>query len=254
MKFFLITLFLFALIITPCFFLKNKPVHVSIDDCYLSLMDLYQNKSYTTIFNQPLLKELKELHEKTGAKFTLYTYASAPTDSFEIDSLSANFIEEFNENFDWLKIGFHAASPSQKRDDIKSFADGYKRFKKFSKQSKTIRLHYFYANQEQINLLKQNGLTTLLSADDNRISYSLPNELNESLLQKQAISLNGLEYKKTDFRIEKTFFPVFNIWSHMTDNEIIFFTHEWALSPLNKFKFKTTIFYLSLYGCKFISD
>ncbi len=55
---------------------QNKVVHISIDDVE-AIFDLINNQdTYSSLFDQPFMGYLKELHDRYGAYFALYTYRS----------------------------------------------------------------------------------------------------------------------------------------------------------------------------------
>ena len=87
----------------------NKIVQISFDDVYLCIKDLKDTLRYTSVFQQPFLKSLKELHDVYGAVFSLYVYEKA--DNFVITEVPDKFRNEFIENSEWLKFGYHAIEP-----------------------------------------------------------------------------------------------------------------------------------------------
>lgn len=48
---------------------QNKIVQISFDDVYLCIKDLKDTLRYTSVFQQPFFKSLKELHDVYGAVF-----------------------------------------------------------------------------------------------------------------------------------------------------------------------------------------
>lgn len=88
---------------------QNKIVQISFDDVYLCIKDLKDTLRYTSVFQQPFFKSLKELHDVYGAVFSLYVYEKA--DNFVITEVPDKFRNEFIENSEWLKFGYHAIEP-----------------------------------------------------------------------------------------------------------------------------------------------
>ena len=79
-----------------CFY--NKPVHYSIDDVEICMRDLCQgDKKYESIFQQPFFSFLKKLHNRTGAKITLYTYERYGD---SIGRIPTHLIQEIRDNAD----------------------------------------------------------------------------------------------------------------------------------------------------------
>lgn len=168
---------------------QNKECHISIDDVSISMKDLTENEVvYTSIFDQDLFAWLRSLHNMTGAKFTLYVYEE--DNVYSINEFPKKYKEEFEKNNSWLKIGYHAKNPSISKDSIANyevFASSFNNVNNILSnkvgiaKAKMIRLHYFFATPEEVALLKRSGVAYLLSADDNRISYSLSKSRNDSL-------------------------------------------------------------------------
>ena len=246
-------------ILLPFYWLKHKPVHVSIDDVEICLRDLQDNdEQYLSVFQQPFLSNLRRLHQQTGAKFTLYTYECSG--NYHVSKIPKRFIHEIRENADWLRFGFHAKEPEFIKDSVtrlEYFKEAYASLE----SSKLVvcgggnlRLHYYYATPEEVAFLKEKGVKVLLSADDDRISYSLPQNINKLLLQKENIIYNGMTYERTDIRIEKTWCPIIDLLKNRNDEMIVVFTHEWAQQQqkVNRLKFLFTLYFLSLYKANFI--
>lgn len=237
----------------PFPFLNGKKVHLSIDDFYTSFIDL-KNEKYGSIYDQPTFHYLKSIHDVTNAKFTLYTFSKA--EKWSISEIPTKYINELNQS-NWIKIGYHSDHPQSKNDNSSNFQKGYLYFESNIPPSliaKALRLHYFHSSLNDISFLKSKGIIKLFSADDNRISYSLPQSVNNSLLQKQAISYASMTFEKTDFRIEHHFFPLLKVWSHIQDDVIVIFTHEWALNFWNAAMLRIIVYYFAFYGCTFIME
>lgn len=120
--------------------------------------------------------------------------------------------------------------------------------------SKTLRLHYFYASQEMVDFLKTKGVTTLLAADDSqRISYSLSSKRNRQLIAQDELSVDGMDYLRTDIRVERDCVS-YQLFKHCFDKELVVFTHEWALYSSRRkwMKLGILLFTLRILGCDFI--
>lgn len=251
-----------TIVIIPFFFYNGKKVHLSFDDCYICLKDLSTNNTkYNSIFEHPFFADLKEMHDATGAKFTLYTYEEV--NDYNISQLPEKYVKELSSNCDWLKIGYHAKNPSISKDSIaiyQIFAKSYTKVDSalISKsigdaKASSIRLHFFYATQEEVAFLKENGVKTLLAADDNRISYSLLKKENDLLIKEEELVKNGIRYVSTDLRIERDNL-LWGIYSNLNDNELVVFTHEWAYrQSFIRWKYKILIKMLNFYNCLFVN-
>lgn len=236
----------------------NKDVHLSFDDVCLCIKDL-NNKDYESVFQQDFLCELKKLHDKYGCKFSLYIYEE--DNDYSINSFTERYSKEFAQNSDWLKFGYHAKNPYISKDkvcNIDTFNISYLNVsngirKKFGNaQCRILRLHYFYCSRAESLFLRRNGINCLLSSDDCRNSYSLPEFQNIELLKNERLKVDGIEYKRTDIRLEKDNY-IESVFSNMNDQEIVLFTHEWAYEKSVKFKLHLFALLFYLCNCHFIN-
>lgn len=224
--------FIICIVLLPYAFFLGKPIHVSVDD--VSVFERLFVGAYTDVFDEPFLNILQTLHQRTGAKFTLYVYESSVTDVPDF------YWAQIRTNSDWMKIGFHATSaedPAYQSDD--EFITSYNRLDSIlsnkAPQNKTniLRLHYWKATTTEISYLRDKGVRVLLSADRDAISYSLSSDDDFKLQTTELLHKDGMCYKTTDFRVENS-----NIFAALCDNaldeEIVFFTHEWAISGGSK--------------------
>lgn len=215
------------------------------------------SSKYNSIFDHPFLGELKELHNSTGAKFTLFVYEQ--DGDYTISKFPDRFAEEFNQSADWLKIGYHAMSPSISRDSIEMktvFIPSFDRVDsilttKFKRaKSSIIRLHYFHATQEEVKHLRDKGISTLLAADDDRISYSLSESENSKLIKNETLEKNGMMYISTDHRVERDN-TMMGLIKNAADDEFVIFTHEWAYAGTVHYAYNFMVHILSFLSCKF---
>ena len=242
-----------AALVVPIPFLRGKPVHLSLDDFSEALVSLSETKT-ASVYGQPTFHWLKSMHEATGAKFTLYTYAR--TKKWIIGDVPTGVWEELAAD-GWIKVGFHASSPESQNEDSAELREAFADFEKAvppELRATTLRLHYYNAPREAIPFLRAQGVRKLLSAHDDRICYSLPGEANDTLLAAQRLLRDSLEYERTDFRSELSLFPIFDVWSRFRDDKLVVFTHEWALDRWNAAMFRILVGYLALYGCIFIAE
>lgn len=242
-----------AALVVPIPFLRGKPVHLSLDDFSEAFVSLSETKT-ASVYGQPTFHWLKSMHEATGAKFTLYTYARAKT--WKIGDVPPGVWKELAAS-GWVKVGFHAPRPESRNEDSAELREAFADFEKAvppELRATTLRLHYYNAPREAIPFLREHGVRTLLSAHDDRISYSLPRAANDSLLAAQRLLRDSLEYERTDFRSELSLFPIFDVWSRLRDDKLVVFTHEWALDRWNAPMFRILVGYLALYGCIFIAE
>lgn len=245
-----------------CVNYHGKKVHLSFDDCYMCLRDIsVDSTKHISIFDNSFLGELRSMHESTGAKFTLYIYEQA--DGFNIKNVPAKFISELRENSEWLKIGYHAKNPTLTKDSIAEYSVFSESFTAVDSalisksigggKTTTLRLHFYFATPKETVFLKDKGITRLLSADDDRISYSLSEYENNILKEKEEITKNGITYVTTDLRVERDNLFA-GLWKNRNDTEFVIFTHEWAYNKgIVKWKFLILVYILSICNSNFIN-
>lgn len=216
--------------------------HISIDDVSWSLADIVsQAGKYTSIYESDIFRFLRKLHDRYGARFTLYAY-TRNTD-FELKDIPERFRQEFREASDWLKFGFHwvsnAYNPSISEqliaDECDRFYSIISRTISPESLSHTIRLHYYHPSATLADSLGKlewfkSGLTLLCADTPERISYDLNASEVKSLCENKIIEKNGRLYIKTDIRIENN---KVNLKDFYNQPYVVIFTHEWALTKEN---------------------
>jgi len=203
--------------------------------------------------------ELKSLHENTGAKFTLYVYEESQ--DYNIVDFTSQFSDELKSNSDWLKFGYHAKTPNFVKDSVASIryfeksyccVDSCITHNFGNAKSSILRLHCFFDTPEETEFLRNKGVKCLLSADDDRNSYSLSSEQNQVIKEKGSLDYNGMSFVRTDIRVERDWI-LLELFRHIDDDEIVLFTHEWAFEGMTKIKFDLLMYFLSLSDCRFIN-
>lgn len=216
----------------------HKIVHVSFDDVVSVFKDLKKDSlSYGSVFEHAFLKELKNLHDEYGACFSLYVFER--DGDFHISEVPVRFREEFRENADWLKFGFHwTGSAFDPNIRLKEFAESYHAVNEAittwggSCLCPVIRLHYFYGADSLVGIINESGrVNGLLCADDERNSYDLSSSENEILRQNRFYEKGGMRYFKTDLRYENSCFIYPTLVRLQNRDTLVAFTHEWAWRP-----------------------
>ncbi len=89
----------------------EKKAYFYVDDVIWPFRDITREHP-KSIFDQLLLKTLKEAHDRYGLKVTLNTFFRTDyfygDDEFSLSEMTDAYKKEWEENADWLKIGFHA--------------------------------------------------------------------------------------------------------------------------------------------------
>lgn len=177
----------------------GKICHYSIDDTYHCLQNLIDNSNtYTSIFDEPFLSELKRIHDNTDLCITLNCFNVYGT--FNITNLPQNstFRTEFTNNANWLKFAFHSRTYdtdySQTTEDIltdyNTFVTSiYNLTGSYDCIDSFTRLNMFSGNLSNVLAIHnaQHGITGLLGADTvSRASYYLDASQN-SILQTKGL-------------------------------------------------------------------
>lgn len=195
---------------------KIKYMHISFDDVCLCLNDLIiHEKDYISLFDNFFLKELREFHEEFGAVFTLNCFnRHTEYPDYDISKLPVVFRQEWQENVSWLKFAFHAQN-NESNYGKGTFAGGkilgdcpvqisasYSKFVNAVLRAvgtdraldRVTRLGFFSGTRENVRALAQcpYGIKGLLTADDERISYYLEEEINRQVYE------NGSFYEKQE--------------------------------------------------------
>lgn len=86
-----------------------KKYRLSIDDNIRFLQDVAANAGvYTSIFDNPFLKELKKLHDQYQTKVHFNLFYQSVGGEFTLSDLPDTFKKEWQENADWFRLSFHA--------------------------------------------------------------------------------------------------------------------------------------------------
>lgn len=240
---------------------REKFCHLSIDDvtkCFRYLSN-HSNEVHT-IFDEPFLGYLRYLHQRYHCRFTLYAYLQ--DGDFNLKDVPNKWKEEFVENSEWLKIGYHSVSRKPVGGgNIDSFETDYTKFEKAVKKfagdivlAKYLRLDFFQAEQEWIDFLRERGIKVLLSADDKRISYSLPEQENHILIEEGAINYHGMHYLRSDIRIERKSGMSRILQKSRNALPLVIFTHEWALGRKNRMILELFLMLLKKMKYKYICE
>ena len=221
-------------------------VHFSIDDVIESLKWVYHNQP-ESVFEEPMLCQLKEWHEKYEINCNLYVYEI--TDGFKLTDLQDRYCEELGKESDWLKFGWHRRKPGELTDDNKTEIESFDRIHTFIKEkisfrswTNVLRLHRWEASGELLSHLFDNGIRCLLTADGNRLSYNLTKD-DFAILQDKGILWKGsVKYLTTDIRFDHftdnmTVESCINYTQHLLvekhyNRQLEVFCHEWKFKEI----------------------
>ena len=230
----------------------KRTAHISLDDATEIFLDIYREK-YDSIFDNAVLGKLKYLHETYGITVDLYVFGQL--DEFEMWDMPVSYREEFCENAEWLKIGYHSITeenPALDGRTFEAFQEEYaridsaiRRFAGGESVAHVLRLHYWYATKEMVAYLKEQGVTGLLCSDRGGPSYDLDEKQAEKLYKSRDGSLKeeDITYYATDIRLEDVRDIEAALEEHRKDRIIVIFTHAWCFAE-NYDKLETAIRWL----------
>lgn len=215
--------------IEQCENTNHTVVHFSIDDCALIFKNL-TNENYQSIFEEPVLGKLKQLHDDYGLKVCLYVFYDFG--GFCMKNCTDKFSDQFRQNSDWLKLAPHAFNSDCLQTDSVNYdymRDNLRRISSDENLTKTVRLEKFQGCFE--DLTSTINLQSLLTADDvNRPSYYIG--VNAEIAKNEYLndSVNNKYFYKTDFRLDNPD----DFENFLADNKcedcLVVFTHEWLLN------------------------
>ena len=220
----------------------NKRVHISVDDVVATLQRLTESE-YKSIYEESFFWYMRLLHRLFGTKVTCYVFAHQA--GWSISDMPDRYRREFESASDWLKFGFHAVSKEQKPDELMlDFAEQYqqvqdqlRRFAGEQSLAHVIRLHYWYYPKEYTMALKQNGVQAVLVRYDDSVE-----------------EIDGISAWRSQICIEQDKHIMRQIWNYHSDEPLVIFAHEWALTWKKKIKICFSNFLIRLRGYKFICE
>jgi hypothetical protein len=110
------------------YWLKNylNKYRLSLDDNILFLKDISENSSsYKSIFENPYMSFLREVHDTYGTKIHINIYYQ--TEGFNLTQMTDKFRDEWRNNADWLRLSFHALQNDPDKPYITAGYDELKR-------------------------------------------------------------------------------------------------------------------------------
>lgn len=174
--------------------------HLSFDDTMNSLKNLTSSAPYKSVFEEPFFAYLKGLHEKYGAKFSLYTYLNI------LEGVTDKYQSELGAASDWLKFGMRDAAygPIGFLSSEHEWPSYYL----------TREQHMYAYNHEHIVDYK-NGLVFV--ATDMRIDWFMDDYTTTNVYRKPIKSniYDELEYRFSDIKFANTV------------SSYLVFGHEW---------------------------
>ncbi|MBQ8287953.1 MAG: hypothetical protein IJX76_04180 [Clostridia bacterium] len=224
-------------------------LHFSVDDCNTLFRDLTENADrYDSIFDQPTLGFVRELHDQFGIRISFYVYycPNRETVEFDLSDATDRFSAEFAENADWLRFGYHAPdSEAYQSTDAEEQLEYYRmtvrELIRITGSAECIdnfvRLDRYLADADTVRALSfaEEGITGLFIADrsnPDRHSYALSQAAQETCYAEDWWVEEGVCYTPTDVRLEDIADDdaFYRLLKDMEEQpRLIVFTHEWAM-------------------------
>lgn len=196
----------------------DRRVYFSIDDAGPSLRYLTRSGE-ESIFALRFYGRLREWHRRFGARFDLYCFSRL--EDFSLSLVPDRYAEEFRENGDWLRFGFHGL-PGMPFLKTAAYQEEYALFRENAQRlgmagTDVLRVHYWNASPEQAEFLRRQGIRVLLAKDD----PEAPGDPGGTWVE------NGLERWRTNVRFERL--PAVTEEAlYLGRERVVAFTHEWA--------------------------
>lgn len=159
---------------------------LSIDDNIWFLRDIYQHAGqYRSIFDNPYLAFLKEVHDLYGTKIHVNLFYQ--TDGFNLSMLSEEFKDEWKAQAGWLRLSFHALGEfpdmpyresgyEEVKRDCQLVINEILRFAGAEVMGPMTTLHWGEARVEGVRALRDSGYKGILgyfNVDDDLPAVSL---------------------------------------------------------------------------------
>lgn len=199
--------------------MNKQYIHFSFDDVYQCIQDItiHQNE-YTSVFENPFFAWLKEMHDRYGAVFSLYTFNYFSTmPEYDISNIPAKYAEELAGNSEWLKFGFHASDDKKKylSDEPEQIRKDYAKFMEAAMKAtggcvdsidRVIRMGFCAGTRANMRALKvcETGIQGYLTADNDekRKSYYFDEEQTAEVYHKGEFWDDGFLYLRSILRME----------------------------------------------------
>lgn len=235
-----------------------------IDDVIWPFRDITRDKP-ASIFDQLLLKMLKEAHDKYGLKVVLNAFYRTDyfygDDEFTLADMTDDYKAEWEANSDWLKIAFHAKQEfpdyphvninyEDMRNSVRRFHQEVIRFAGEKTLSTAFNPHWSPVSKEGVKAVRDEGVKMICVTAGERKEYngnpsSLPyghalrllnNRKPETAIYFRDIkdaaihdSLCGYNHISTE-EYERTLYTLDTIYNEEAN---IYFKHFWNGSCLN---------------------
>lgn len=214
---------------------RPATIHFSVDDTIWLFKGL-KEEGYISAFEQPVLAFFRKLHELYGVAVSFYCFAEH--EDMHMAEVADTYSQEFSENSDWLRFGFHAQSEDTQYGDntpecaAADYANLTAHLRRIVGTAIDAypRIHCYSASQIALHAMQKEGLRGVLCPESGDGGYCLSEKQLRKVKSKGVyVDKNGLTYLDVDMRIEETECILSTLLKRRRRLHMEIFTHEWAL-------------------------
>ena len=205
---------------------------ITIDDAADVFADI-SKKQPISIFDQPVLKLLQNLHHKYGTVFSFYLFYNGTLyKDFNLSQMPEKYKKEWEENSHWLRLGFHAlqmhppnpyekANYQKAQEDLLTVKKEILRFAGEKNWDTFMRSHYWSGSLESCRAWHDNNVKGFYAGHQKRRGYYLDPKASSILewCDYWRDNQEGLIFIQTDIWLEKDFPKTSNL-VEIVDNEM----------------------------------
>lgn len=233
---------------------QNKlKIHFGIDDVIWVFENL-KHFDYYSIFDQPLLRKIKEWHENYGITCSLYVFYD--WHGFCIKNTPKKYKKEFQDNSDWLKVGFHGhdgdSNQEYKDNPASIYNEVIRALIDITGSEKCIdrmpRIHETRDTKDTLEALAMQkcGIKGVLCNYGTDTNYYLNANQNYKVTDAGSFTdKNGLYFIRTDYRVkpenvDELYYKLVDLKVlGQTDCEILI--HEWEIGSETIYSIETIL-------------
>lgn len=231
---------------------NRKMLKFSVDDATEILMEIAVN-DYDSIFESDRLSLFKRMHDEYDLDVTLFLFEKLG--SFDLANFPDKYKDEFEQNSDWLKLGWHGIDDGNPQESgysgddlVQSYCnttDAIIRFAGKKSLSKELRVHFWYTDgSDTIRYLAQKGISGLYYCDTDVIGYDFSGTEDAQIrsdsngLLKKRYGFDLIRFQLTDIRLdnlEEESELITLLQERDSDNDIVVFTHAWMMNNSSQY-------------------
>ncbi len=197
---------------------STRTYSITIDDAVDLFAEIVQN-NYSSIFEHPTLEFLRRMHQDYGSVFSFYLFEKGTLyETFDLSQMTDKFRSEWEDNSDWLRLGFHAqkeippypyrnTSYQEALNDFFAVRDQVFRFAGEQTWDRFIRSHYWSGSLESCWAWRDTGIRGFYGAMEERQSYYLSPKANTFVgsCDYWRDNIEDIVFVQTDIWIERDF-------------------------------------------------